>query len=51
MFNNMKWMEQRCDENRLKVQRSEVRWSIVFWGEMERQEIYWGYGKWEGSEM
>jgi hypothetical protein len=35
----MKWKEENCGDKRLKVQWSEVRWSVVMWDEMERKEI------------
>jgi len=36
IVNGVKWKEWKGGENRLKVQWSEVRWSVVMWGEMER---------------
>jgi hypothetical protein len=32
----VKWKECNYGENSLKVQRSEVRWRVVMWGEKER---------------
>ena len=34
--NGVKLKEKKCGENHLKSQRSEVRWSVVMWGEIER---------------
>jgi len=34
IINRVKWKE--CGENHLKVQWSEVGWSVAMWGEMER---------------
>ena len=37
----MDWKEEKCDENRLKVQLSEVKWSKVKWCEMKCSDVRW----------
>ena len=34
IINGLKWKEEKCGENHLKMQWIEVRWSVVKWGEV-----------------